>query len=169
MQYVAIVGSVMSAYGQYKQGQYMKEYYRQQAQMAEIEATAQSLQYEQKAVDSLDKTLRTMSAINARAGSANLDPFSGSIGNLTSYALSAGYKDYTTAEKSSRTALSMGAYQAGIHREAGKQAYQQGIYSAMGTLGQGAMQYKALAPSKKPGGGPSGNTSPSSYMTSYGV
>jgi hypothetical protein len=152
MQYVAAAGTAIAAYGQYQAGKFQRDMYNQQAQQAEMEAKQRAIEYEQKALNVLDDTLRSVASINAAAGSANLDPFSGSIANLTSYALSSGYKDFTTLTRGSEITQDMGSYQAGIYRASGKMAYQTGVYNAIGTLAMGAAQSGSTGPSN-PGGG----------------
>ena len=164
MEYVAMAGIAVSAYGQYQSGKFQRDMYNEQAKQAEMQAKQKSIEYEQQAVNVLNDTLRSVASINASAGSANLDPFSGSIANLTTYALASGYSDFTTLSRSQQINQDMGSYQAGIYRASGKMAYQTGIYNAIGTLSMGAMQSQSIG---GPGGGnPGGGGTTGGGMTS---
>tara|TARA_R100001015_G_C4633816_1_gene199280 strand:+ start:1483 stop:2046 length:564 start_codon:yes stop_codon:yes gene_type:complete len=155
MEYVAAAAVVVGAFGQYQAGKAQQDMYNAQAQQAELEAKQRALQYEQKAVNTLDATLRSVASINAYSGAANLDPFSGSVNNLANYALSSGFKDLNTLNRGMEIDSNMASYQSGIYRTAGNVAAQAGMFNAIGTLGMGAMQYQAIAPS---GPGPGGGT-----------
>lgn len=139
--YFAVGSSIISAVGSFRQGQASQDNYNAQAQQAEVQARERSLEYQRRANKSLDESIVNMARINARAGSANLDPYSGSIGRLSSYALDQGYADYNTYNRSSDITTASGQYQAGILRQAGKTARRTGIYEAVGTLGNTAMQF----------------------------
>ena len=91
MEYVAIASTLVSAYGQYSAGKYQKSMYQKQADWAEIQGESEALAYERAGNEALNKTLRTMATINARASAGNLNPFTGSAGNLQSYALNFDY------------------------------------------------------------------------------
>ena len=168
MEYVAVAATVVSAIGQVRAGQAQQEMYNAQARQAELEAKQKSLEYEQKAVNVLDQTLRSVASINAYSGAANLDPFSGSINNLSQYALSSGYKDLVTLSRGNEINKDMASFQSGIYKQAGKVAAQAGMFNAIGTLGMGAMSYSSIAPSN-PGTGATNMTSynPSSPAFSY--
>lgn len=156
MEYVAAAGTIVTAYGQYQAGKFQRDMYNEQARQAEMEAKQRAIEYEQKALNVLNATLRSVASVNASAASANLDPFSGSIANLTSYALSSGYKDFTTLSRGSQITEDMGSYQAGIYTAAGKMAYKTGVYNAIGTLTNAAMQSGSIGPSNPGGGGTTG-------------
>jgi len=142
--YIAGASSIISAVGSFRQGQASQDNYNAQAQQAQVQARERSLEYQRRANKSLDESIVNMARINARAGSANLDPFSGSIGRLSSFALDQGYADYNTYNRSSDITTASGQYQAGILRQAGQTAKRTGIYEAVGTLGNTAMQFASV-------------------------
>ena len=161
MEYVAIASTLVSAYGQYSAGKYQKSMYQKQADWAEIQGESEALAYERAGNEALNKTLRTMATINARASAGNLNPFTGSAGNLQSYELKKGIEDYSIALDSADIKRKSASYQAGIYRTAGKQAVRTGIFNAFGQIGQGYMMYKAI--------GSGGNTTsdPTVYGPNY--
>lgn len=172
MEYVAVAGAVVTGYGQYQAGKFQRDMYNRQADEAEMQAKQRSLEYEQKAVNTLDETLRSVASINAYAGSANIDPFSGSVANLTTYALASGYKDFNTLQRGQQINKAMGSYQAGIYRASGKMAYQTGVFQAVGTAMGSAGQINSIGPSGGSttggGGGFSGSSSGYGGYSSYG-
>ena len=99
-----IGGSVLSAYGQVRQGQAQKAMYQAQAQQAQIQGRSQAIKarqealaYRQEGVKSLENTRRNMATMNARGAAGALDPFSGSVGNLMTLNMGYGVEDYYTA------------------------------------------------------------------------
>lgn len=139
--FFAVGSSIISAVGSIRQGQATQDNYNAQADQQQVQANERSLEYQRRANRSLDESITNMARINARSGSANLDPFSGSIGRLSSYALDQGYADYNTYNRSSDITQASGQYQAGILRQAGKTARRTGIYEAIGTFGNTAMGF----------------------------
>ncbi|QDP49588.1 MAG: hypothetical protein GOVbin1230_40 [Prokaryotic dsDNA virus sp.] len=150
--YISAVSTAVSAIGAITQGQYKQTEYNAQAEMTRLQASRDALEYNRKAVAALDKSLETSAAINARSGSALLDPFSGSMGNLTMYAFGEGYKDYTTAKRGADITLGMGEFQAKLYEQAGDQARKQGIYNAIGKFGETAMTIGSIGSVPDTGG-----------------
>lgn len=139
--FFAVGSSIISAVGSIRQGQATQDNYNAQADQQQVQANERSLEYQRRANRSLDESITNMARINARSGSAKLDPYSGSIGRLSSYALDQGYADYNTYNRSSDITTASGQYQAGILRQAGKTARRTGIYEAVGTFGNTAMGF----------------------------
>jgi hypothetical protein len=155
-----IGGSVLSAYGQVRQGQAQKAMYQAQAQQAQIQGRSQAIKarqealaYRQEGVKSLENTRRNMATMNARGAAGALDPFSGSVGNLMTLNMGYGVEDYYTAldnvalaQENQNIARAAAQYQASIYRSAGSMAMQNAYIGAAGSLAQaGGMAYQAGA------------------------
>lgn len=139
---LSAVGTAVGAVSSIQQGNYQKAMYESQAQYAEIEAKQQSIQYEQQGLNALDESLKVVSQINARP--RNLDPFSGSTGNLSIQALAGGYRDLTTSRRSSEIAVDSGRYQSALHIGAGRQAQLQGQIQAVEKIASTGMQLASM-------------------------
>ena len=144
MEVIAIASAAVSAIGQYKAGQAAQAQYRSQAAWNEIQAENDAIQYEQQGVNALRRTLRTVSAINARAAAGNINPWSGSTGNLQEQVLHEGYTDFNISKSNALTRRLTGQFQSNIYKAAGKSAYQQGVFGALSTVGKAGAQYMQI-------------------------
>lgn len=133
-----------SAFMQMKASQAQARGLQQQAAFARIQTRQEALKYKAQGVAILDNILQTQSLINARAGAGNIDPLSGSAGQLQMLAEAGGAKELLTNVGNKTIALAAGEMQAqqyGLQSTAARQA---GFAAAIGTLGQGYMTGKAI-------------------------
>ena len=161
MEVIAIASAAVSAFGQYKAGQAAQAQYKSQAAWNAIQAENDAIQYEQQGVNALRRTLRTVSAINARAAAGNINPWSGSTGNLQDQVLHEGYTDFNISKSNAMTRRMTGQFQSNIYNAAGKSAYQQGVFGALSTVGTAAVKYGQI------GGPPGTPTTPPTPGATY--
>jgi len=160
---LAIAAMLVSAYGQYEQGQTQQKIYNAQAQAAQQQAEFQSQQVEMQGrseairarnegLKTLTNINRTISTVRARAGAGAIDPFGGSAGSLQTYALREGYTEFNLTQENAKLAQSSASFQANIYkysgqneanilRASGEGAARAGMYNAIGTAGQAGMTY----------------------------
>lgn len=138
MQAVAIAASIAGAIGSYQQGVAAKTQYNLQAKQATIEGERRSIQYQQRSNDILRRLQATNAALAARAYAGGVDPFSGSPDIVRAANETAAGREYSTLLADADAALRGGRLQASLYEQAGKTAYQQGIFSAASKLGQAA-------------------------------
>ena len=107
MAQLAIASAVIGAVSTIAQGSAQASMLKSQALDAEFKGKSQglayrqrALQYQQQGIEVLDQIQRTAATINARAGAASLDPFSGSVGALQTTSLREGFFDYTITRES---------------------------------------------------------------------
>ena len=159
MEAIAIGSAVVGAFGQYKAGKAQQAMYRSQAMWTAIQGEQDAIQFEQQGVNTLKKTLRTMSTITARAAAGNINPWAGSVGNLQDHVLNEGYIDFGISRMNASNKRFTSEFQANTYVAAGKSAYQQGVFGAITTLGTAAGSYGQL-------GGVSSKPSPSDFAIS---
>ena len=162
---VAIAAMVVSALGQYQQGQTQQKIYNAQAQSAQQQAEFQAQQVEMQGrtealrarnegLKTVTNINRTISTVRARAGAGAIDPFGGSAGSLQTYALREGYTEFNISQENAKLAQSSAGFQANIYKYSGQQnanimrasgdaAAEAGMYQAIGTLGQAGMMYSS--------------------------
>lgn len=138
MQAVAIAASVVGAIGSYQQGVAAKTQYNLQAKQATIEGERKAIQYQQRSNDLLRRLQATNAALAARAYAGGVDPFGGSPDIVRAANETAAGREYSTLLADADAALRGGRLQAELYQQAGKTAYQQGVFSAVSKLGQAA-------------------------------
>lgn len=138
MEAVAVAAAVVGAIGSYQQGVSAKTQYNLQAKQATIEGERRSIQYQQRSNDMLRRLRATNAALAARAYAGGVDPFSGSPDIVRAANETAAGREYSTLLADADAALRGGRLQAELYQQAGKTAYQQGIFSAASKLGQAA-------------------------------
>jgi len=140
MQAVAIAATVASAIGSYQQGVSEKSRYNLQAKIATVEGERKAVQYQQRSNDILRRLKSTNSALAARAYAGGVDPFSGSPDIVRAANETSAGREYSILLADSAAALRGGEIQSQIYQQAGKTAYQQGIFNAAAKLGMAAAQ-----------------------------
>ena len=146
MQAVAIAAAVASAFGSYQQGVAARTQYNLQAKQATIEGERRSIQYQQRSNDLLRRLRQTNAALAARAYAGGVDPFSGSPDIVRAANETAAGREYSTLLADADAAMRGGALQATLYEQAGKTAYQQGVFSAVAKLGTAAYMAGKPAP-----------------------
>lgn len=144
MEAIAIGSAVIGAFGSYQQGKAQQAMYRSQAMWTAIQGEQDAIAFEQKGVNTLKKTLRTLATITARAAAGNINPWAGSVGNLQDQVLNEGYIDFGISKMNASNKRFMSEFQANTYVSAGKSAYQSGLFSAAATLGTAAGTYGQL-------------------------
>jgi len=136
MEWVALASAVIGAVGTYAGGQAQKRQMESQAMMTRLQSQSQALQYrsdalgfQEEAVANLKNTRINLATLNARGASGNLDPYSGSLGNLMTVNLAEGLLDYDTAvsnylmtRENIKMQREMAGFQAAIYMAAGDTA-----------------------------------------------
>lgn len=136
MEWVALAAAVVGAMGTYASGQAQKRQMESQAMMTRLQSQSQALEYrrnalgfQEEAVANLKNTRINLATLNARGASGNLDPYSGSLGNLMTTNLAEGLLDYDAAVSNylaSRENVimqrEMAGFQAAIYMAAGDTA-----------------------------------------------
>jgi hypothetical protein len=140
MEAVAIAATVASAIGSYQQGVSEKARYNLQAKIATVEGERKAVQYQQRSNDILRRLRSTNSALAARAYAGGVDPFSGSPDIVRAANETSAGREYSILLADSSAALRGGEIQSQIYQQAGKTAYQQGIFNAAAKLGMAAAQ-----------------------------
>ncbi len=140
MQAVAIAATIASAIGSYQQGVSEKSRYNLQAKIATVEGERKAVQYQQRSNDILRRLKSTNSALAARAYAGGVDPFSGSPDIVRAANETSAGREYSILLADSAAALRGGEIQSQIYQQAGKAAYQQGIFNAAAKLGMAAAQ-----------------------------
>lgn len=146
MEAVAIAASVVSAIGSYQQGVAAKTQYNLQAKQATIEGERRAIQYQQRSNDLLRRLRATNAALAARSYAGGVDPFSGSPDIVRAANETAAGREYSVLLADADAALRGGALQAELYQQAGKTAYQQGVFSAVSKLGTAAYMAGKPAP-----------------------
>lgn len=140
MQAVAIAATIASAIGSYQQGVSEKSRYNLQAKIATVEGERKAVQYQQRSNDILRRLKSTNSSLAARAYAGGVDPFSGSPDIVRAANETSAGREYSILLADSAAALRGGEIQSQIYQQAGKTAYQQGIFNAAAKLGMAAAQ-----------------------------
>ena len=133
-----------SAFMQMQASQAQARGLSQQSAFARLQGKQETLKYKAQGIAVLDNILQTQALITARAGAGNVDPFSGSAGQLQQYALEKGASELYTNIGNKTIALAaneMQAQQYGLQATAARQA---GFASAFGVLGQAQMTRKSI-------------------------
>ena len=134
MQAVAIAATIASAIGSYQQGVSAKAQYNLQAKIATVEGERKAVQYQQRSNDILRRLRSTNSALAARAYAGGVDPFSGSPDIVRAANETSAGREYSILLADSSAALRGGEIQSQIYQQAGKTAYQQGVFNAAAKL-----------------------------------
>ncbi len=141
---IGLLGSAVSAVGQYSQGQAMAAANKLQATNAIIEGNRQAMEYQRQGIQVLSRTAETDAMIKARAGAGGIDPFSGSAGALSDYAFLKGADEYTFASENATSAILAGQANAASYRAAASSASRSGLFNAIATVGSAALTASRL-------------------------
>jgi hypothetical protein len=138
MQAVAVAAALVSAYGSYQAGVSQRAQYNLQAKQATVEGERRAIQYEQRSNDLLRRLRTTNAALAARAYAGGVDPFSGSPDIVRASNETRAGREYKILLADADAALRGGQLQSILYEQAGKTAYQQGIFNAVAKLGMAA-------------------------------
>ena len=138
---ISAVGSIAAGSAQAAAANQQAQAYTIQARQSLIEGTARSLEYKRQGVQVMEKVLQTQGTIRARAAAGGIDPFSGSAGALTDYAMEKGQDEIILATEGAEMAILAGqANSAGYlaaaagARDAARSARTMGLINAAGTV-----------------------------------
>jgi len=120
--------------------------YNLQAKQATVEGERRAIQYEQRSNDLLRRLRTTNAALAARAYAGGVDPFSGSPDIVRAANETRAGREYSILLADADAALRGGQLQSTLYEQAGKTAYQQGIFSAVSKLGMAAASASKGAP-----------------------
>lgn len=154
MEAIGPVASIMSGFMQMQMGKAQQQVYNMQAKQAEMQAKsavlgqrAEALNYKRQGVEVLEKAVENLATINARAAANVVDPFSGSIANLSTYNFGKGVTNfYTSKENQEMSKLqgniieAAGAIQSAQYIGAGNMAKRQGQIAMISSFASAAGQ-----------------------------
>lgn len=152
---VSMLGSVVKAVGAMRAASAQQAMYEAQAAQTMVQARsnviksrAEALKYKQEGVKTLNKIRKTIATVGARGAAGSIDPFSGSTGNLQVNIFDQGFldfsinKDNTNIARENMTIIQKSAeYQAGIYRQAGKNAKAAGMFGAVTSLAMSGAKF----------------------------
>jgi hypothetical protein len=131
---LGIAGSLVSAFGSIAAGNAQASAYKMQGMSALIEGNQRALEYRRQGNQVLQKILETQANVSARAAAGGIDPFSGSAGALSEYALAKGTDEFIWAQDNATMSILSGqANQAG-YRSAASSARSMGLINAAGSV-----------------------------------
>lgn len=141
---LGLIGSGVSALASYNQGQQQAAAYRLQATNALIEGNQRSIEYQRQGLQVMGRMIETNATINARAAAGGIDPFSGSAGDLSTYAFAKGADEYSWAKQNATSAILQGESTAAAYRTAAGNAESSGTMNAVGSLLMGAARFGSI-------------------------
>lgn len=151
MEAVAIAFQIASAVSSYQEGKTAKAQYDLKAKQATLEGERKALQYKQRSNDTLRRLQATNAALAARAYAGGVDPFSGSPDIVRAANDTAAGREYRTLLADADAAMRSGGFQAELYKQAGKQAYQKGIFNtATKLVGAGQSAFGGSAGTQSP-------------------
>lgn len=137
--------AVVSAVSQIRQGNLTKKAYDSQARYKELEGRIEATKAKEQGIKALENTRKVLASINATARAGSLEPTVGTPVDLGQYyALNPGFSDFFTAKDNASLALSSANAQAQDLKFAGKQAKQQGLINAIGTIGMATANFAQI-------------------------
>lgn len=137
-------GSLFSGLSQYQAGQQQAAAYQLQATNALIQGNQQAQEYQRQGIAVLNRTIETRALIGARAGAGGIDPYSGSPGALTEYAMAKGVDEYNWARTNTLMSNLSGQANQAAYLTAADSASSSGLMNALGTGLMGAVKLKAI-------------------------
>lgn len=144
MEYVAIAAAVVGAVGSIQQGRAQEQMYKVQAMQTTAQSERKALQYELQANEILRRKREANAAIAARAFAGGVDAFSGSPDLLRAVNDTTAGREFMFSLNNANQALSFGAIEADMLRQAGKQAKKAGYFDAVAKLGMAAATYAKM-------------------------
>jgi len=138
------VGTAFSAYQSYAQGRSQREMYKLQAAQAVADSERRSLQYEERANETLRNLNKTMAANISKGFAGGVNGFEGSTAFINSISGTDAGRDFMFDIKNAENAILGGTTQASIYGQAGNIAYSSGLLSAGAKLTEAAYSYSKL-------------------------
>jgi len=148
---VGLIGTVVSAVGAISQANAMAKAAELQATNALIQGNAQAMNHQRQAITVMNRTMETEAAINARGAAGGIDPFSGSAGALSEYAMRLGFDEYSWARENVEMAKLSGQAGQAAYQGAAESYRLQGFFAATTGLMSGFQKLGSI-------GGPGGPT-----------
>lgn len=141
---IGLLGTVVSAVGAISQANAQAKAMELQATNALIQGNAQAMNHQKQAIAVMNRTMETEAAINARGAAAGIDPFSGSAGALSDYALRIGFDEYSWARKNVEMDLLSGKAGQAAYQSAAESYRLQGFFAATTGLMSGFQKLSAI-------------------------
>ena len=138
--------AVASAYTSIKQGNLRKKGFDASARYKELEGRIEAVKAKEQGIKALKATQIAMANVNATSYAGGLEPnLSGSVNTfINNNILNPGFSDYFTAKDNASLALSSAKAQAEDLRQAGREAKNQGVISALGTLSMASLNLSGI-------------------------
>jgi hypothetical protein len=141
---IGLLSSVASAVGGFAASSAQAQAMETQSTNALIQGNQQAMNYQRQAIQVMNRTLETTALINARGAAGGIDPFSGSAGALSEYALNKGLDEYAWAQENVQMArLGAQANQA-AYKDAASSYRTQGAFALAGGLLGGVQKFGAI-------------------------
>jgi len=168
---LGLLSSVVSGVGALATGMAQAKAMEIQSTNALIQGNQQAMNYQRQAIQVMNRTMETEAAINARGAAGGIDPFSGSAGALSEYALNKGLDEYNWAQQNVEMARLGGAANAAAYRDAASSYMMQGVFGLSAGLLGGFQKYKSVGeptpPQSLPGPRIISNLTPSPSLSGY--
>jgi hypothetical protein len=141
---IGLLSSVASTIGGFAASSAQAQAMETQSTNALIQGNQQAMNYQRQAIQVMNRTLETTALINARGAAGGIDPFSGSAGALSEYALNKGLDEYAWAQENVQMArLGAQANQA-AYKDAASSYRTQGAFALAGGLLGGIQKFGAI-------------------------
>lgn len=134
---LGLVGTAVSAIGSIAAGQAQAQAYKMQAMSSLIEGNQRALEFRRQGNQVLNKILETQASVAARGAAGGIDPFSGSAGALSEYALAKGTDEFIFAQENAQMAILSGQANAAGYQSAASSARTMGLLNAVGSVAGG--------------------------------
>ena len=144
-QMLSLGSTLFSGVAQYSAAQQQAAAYELQATSALIQGNQQAMEYQRQGIAVLNRTIETNALIAARAGAGGIDPFSGSPGTLSDYAMAKGVDEYNWARTNTDMAILSGRANQAAYLSAADNASSMGMFNLIGSGLMGATRLRALA------------------------
>lgn len=137
--------ALATAYTSIKQGNLRKKGLDASARYKELEGRIEAVKAKEQGNKALENTRKVLATINATARAGGLEPNIGTPVDIGQYyALNPGFSDFFTAKDNASLALSSAKAQAEDLRQAGREAKNQGVISALGTLSMASLNLSGI-------------------------
>jgi len=141
---LGLLSSFVSGIGALSTGMAQAKAMEIQSTNALIQGNAQAMNYQRQAIQVMNRTMETEAAINARGAAGGIDPFSGSAGALSEYAMRKGLDEYNWAQENVEMARLGGAANAAAYSQAASSYMTQGVFGLTAGLLGGMQKYGAV-------------------------
>ena len=141
---ISLLSTVASGIGGFATASAQSEAMKTQATNALVQGNQQAMNYQRQAIQVMNRTIETTALINARGAASGIDPFSGSAGALSEYALGKGIDEYNWAQENVQMARLSGRANQAAYRSAAQSYRTQGAFALTSGLLGGLQKSSSL-------------------------